>query len=72
MPNRRIGRTTKEVPKKMEPGEIVEQRWKREGQEIIHQMPGRGGERREPGWRWKHETGGTPEEGGVRMIETKA
>jgi hypothetical protein len=72
MPNRKIGRTTKRSAEKMEPGEMVKQRWEREGQEIIHQMPGRGGERREPGGcRWKHETGGTPEEGGVR-IETKA
>jgi hypothetical protein len=30
----------------MAPGEIGEQQWKREGQEIIHQMPGRGGEKR--------------------------
>ena len=30
---------------KMEPGEIGEQLWKREGQEIIHQVPGRGGEK---------------------------
>jgi hypothetical protein len=54
MSNRRIGQTT--ITEKMEPGEIGEQHWKREGQEIIHQVPGRGGEKREPGWGWKHVT----------------
>ena len=53
MSNRRIGQTTKR--EKMEPGEIGERQWKREGQEIIHQMPGKGGEKREPGWRWEHD-----------------
>jgi hypothetical protein len=46
MANRIIGQTTKR--EKMEPGEIGEQQWKREGHEIIHQVPGRGGEKREP------------------------
>jgi hypothetical protein len=53
MSNRRIGQTTKR--EKMERGEIGEQQWKREGHTIIHQVPGRGGEKREPGWGWKQD-----------------
>jgi hypothetical protein len=55
MPNRGTGRTTKRSAEKMEPGEIVEQRWKREGQEIMSKRA----EKMEPGeivkQRWKRE-----------------
>ena len=40
---------------RMEPGEIGKQQWERKGQEIIHPMPGKGGKKMEPGWRWEHD-----------------
>jgi hypothetical protein len=45
----------------MDPGEMVEQRWKRQGQETNQEMRSVEREGSQGGWRWKHETGITPD-----------